>query len=128
MKKFIKAAFIALVAMTGTVAFSSCEELELEESYIGETESDYKPADYTISLDWDFNGVADLTAQEKADLKKKGDTSATNRFDTRKDATAAFDAMVVELQKTPAGDLKGAKCTLRLKRGKDLCKKAVVKW
>lgn len=130
MKCILKYAVLICICMFSMVAYTSCEkETTKEESYIGESELDYKPADYTISLDWDFSKVANLTDAKKAELKKEADGSTTKTFDTRKDATLTFDAIVVSLQSEPATiETKGAKCVARLKRGVNLCKKAIITW
>lgn len=130
MKKVMRYMLMALVCTFCAVAYTGCEsEPANEESYVGESELDYKPANYTISVTWDFSGAPNLTAAEKAELKKEGDGEVTKRYDTRKQATAVFDALVVELQSYEVPkEAKGMKCTIRLWRGADLCKKAVLRW
>ena len=110
--------------------FVSCDK-EDDVYYAGESADDYKPATYTITSEWNFSNVDGLTSEQKKALETamNNSVSAEEVFDTRVDAVAAFDAVVIELQNDPSmGQYKGLIAKLYLKRGKAIIKSAKLEW
>ena len=120
-----------LVALCATQSvFVSCQKDD-DVYYAGESEADFKPALYTITSEWDFSKVSGLTSEEKTALQTSLNNSvnASEVFDTRKDAVAAFDEIVVELQnEATMAQYKGLKAKLYLKRENAIIKSATLEW
>ena len=129
MKKLLSLLIISIAFATSCV-FVSCEKND-DVYYAGESEWDYKPATYTITSEWDFSKVEGLTSEQKASLQSAMNNSvtATEVFDSRADAVAAFDEVVVELQYAESmSQYKGLKAKLYLKRDKAVIKSATLEW
>lgn len=107
MKKFFYL-LLLLFCFTATVPMlTSCEKSETDAGFLGESEDDYKSAEYTFLMT--YGGTTTELSREV--------------FATRKLAEAAFDAVVAELKnsKEYTGTLK-----LQLKRGNGIIKSATL--
>ncbi|MDE6535126.1 MAG: hypothetical protein K2K82_03850 [Muribaculaceae bacterium] len=129
MKKLFSIFVLLLGLFTTQCLFVSCEKDDDEPYYAGESADDYRPATYSISSDWDFNGVSGITSQQKAELKAnfEKEIRATGVYNTRKDAVKEFDDLVSEMRNTDF-QFKGAKCKIYLKRGSAIIKSATLSW
>lgn len=132
MKKLFSFMLLFATLLISQSVFVSCDKDDNDIFYAGESEYDYKPTVYTITSNWDFSKVSGLSSSEKAELEKEMNKIAVEEtFDTRKDATAAFDAMIIEMQNDPdMGVLKGLVAKFYLKRKVDgaTIKSATIEW
>ena len=130
MKKIFKFFILIISLFALQASMVSCDKEE-DIYYAGESEADYKPATYTITSEWDFSKVSGLSSDEKKALETAMNNSVTASevFDTRKDAEAAFNEIVIEWQHDPDMALyKGLKAKLYLKRGSAIIKSASLEW
>lgn len=119
-----------VVALISQSVFVSCDK-EDDIFYAGESEADYKPATYTITSEWNFKNVSGMTSDQKNTLEKVLNESynASEVFQSRADAVAAFDEVVIEIQHDPEmSQYKGLKAKFYLKREKAIIKSANLEW
>ncbi len=106
----------------------SCEKDD-DDYYAGESEADYKPAEYTISATWDLSNVTGITESERKALEAElNKFSSTAVFNSRVEAVAAFDNVVEEFKTNSDYKIPGAKAKFYLKRGSATIKTATITW
>lgn len=130
MKKIISLLFLAVAIFFSCTCFYSCEK-EDDNYYAGESGADFRPAVYTITSQWDFSKVSGLTSEQKTSLENSLNNSVydSEEFETRADAVAAFDEVVMELKyDSTMGQYEGLKVKLYLKRGTAIIKSATLEW
>lgn len=129
MKKLLSILLLAVSLVAFNSVFTACDKEDNGEYYAGESEEDFKPNYYTITSEWDLSAVSGYTdAQKKAIADALADEiNATERFETRAAAVAAFDAVIAELR-TDTDVPAGLKATVTLKRGTAIIKRANLKW
>lgn len=129
MKKLFSIFVLLFGLFTTQCLFVSCEKDDDEPYYAGESADDFRPATYTMTADWDFGGVSNLTSEQKISLKNQLEAASNTSevFNTRAEAVASFDQVVSELRQMDM-PYKGARCKLYLKRGSAIIKSATLTW
>lgn len=132
MKKLLSLFLLVITIATTQCIFVSCEKDD-DDFYAGESEADYRPAEYTITSEWDFSKVSGLSETEKqlyasqfADAVK-----STAVFNTREEAVRSFDTVVENLRTLPIGpelNFSGLKAKIYLRREGSIIKSATMTW
>lgn len=130
MKKLFSVFLLIISFFTTQCVFVSCEKDDGEGYYAGESEADYKPAEYTITSEWDLSKVSGLSDAEKQLYKAQLEDAAqsTAVYNTRTDAIKAFDIIVENLRTDADINMPGLSAKIYLKRKSAIIKSATLTW
>ena len=129
MKKLLSIFAILVTILATQCIFVSCEK-EDDDYYAGESEADYRPAEYTFSATWDLSRVSGLSEVDKSIYKSNLEDAckAVKVFNSRAEAVEAFDMLIESFRTNPDVAIPGAKAKFYLKRDGATIKSATLSW
>ena len=129
MKKLFSFLILLISILTTQYVLVSCEKDD-DDFYAGESEADYRPAEYTITSEWDFSKVSGLSDTDKQLYKSQFEDAMRNVavFNSRSEAVKAFDTIVEEIRTNSEFNIPGLKAKLYLKREGAIIKSATLSW